>query len=280
VLGTYFAVLAGLFVISTDRENGWRYGFLLGVLPALLILAVRMGMREPETWKAAREQAGAGAKKFGRFRDLFAEPGLRHRTLIATGLAIIGLATFWGAHFRGKDVLRNAYIEEEKALHGAVIDQPAVKRYEMLGMFLVTTGGGIGLLSFAPISQRIGRRPAFILFHVGGFLLTAVVFLLAGSMTALLLVLPVFGYFTLGMHAGYAVYFPELYPTRLRSTGSGFCFNMARVVVVPVLLLFAWLQDGLGLGLARAMLILSGLFLAGVVLALLAPETRGQPLPE
>jgi hypothetical protein len=82
------------------------------------------------------------------------------------------------------------------------------------------------------------------------------------------------------MHAGYAVYFPELYPTRLRSTGVGFCFNMARLVVIPVLLLFAWLQDDLGLGLALAMVVLSSLFLAGAFIALLAPETRGQPLPE
>src|SRR2546423_1290927 len=146
---------------------------------------------------------------------------------------------------------------------------------------LITTGGGLGLLSFAPLSQRLGRRPAFVFYHLGGFALVAVFCLLAESVTALLLVAPLFGFFTLGMHAGYAVYFPELYPTRLRGTGAGFCFNVARVVVLPVLLVFGWLMDGPpALHLVSAMWVLAGLFVVGVVLVGYCPETRGQPLPE
>ena len=47
---------------------------------------------------------------------------------------------------------------------------------------------------------------------------------------------PIFGFLTLGMHAGYAIYFPELYPTRLRSSGAGFCFNFARSATAVMLL--------------------------------------------
>lgn len=285
VLGTYLAVGAGLWVGAlADQANGWRYGFLLGIVPALLILWVRLGMREPDTWVSARRTAEQERQQLGRFTDLF-QPGplLRH-TLIGTSLAIIGLATFWGAHFRGRDVVRAAAIAQQQAEPEASADAEVnlqlVNQYAMLGWFLVTTGGGLGLLSFAPLSQHLGRRPAFVLFHLGGFAFTVVVFCLAHSLVPLLLILPLFGFFTLAMHAGYAVYFPELYPTRLRSTGTGFCFNMARLVVVPVLLLFGWLQDGLGLGLALAMLILSSLFLVGAGISLFAPETRGQPLPE
>ncbi len=282
VLGTYLAVLAGLLVYTFDRETGWRYGFLLGVVPALLILWVRVSMREPETWQAARDQAAQdSSRRLGRFADLFTAGALRRHTLLGTALAAIGLATFWGAHFRGKDLLRQARQQELKTLPPAEVDPDSPKRYEMLGMFLATTGGGIGLLSFAPISQRLGRRGAFLLFHLAGFALVGLTVAIADSVPLLIAVLPIFGFFTLGMHAGYAVYFPELYPTRLRGTGAGFCFNAARVIVVPVLLVFAWLQGyPLNLGLQGAMLVLGSLFLVGAALTLLAPETRGRPLPE
>lgn len=274
VLGTYLAVMAALIVLAIDAQTGWRYGFLLGVLPALLVGWVRAGMREPESWQAARDTH----QRLGSLRDLFTDVRWRRHTLLATGLAIIGLATFWGVHVRGKDVFRDAYQYSHPEYRTG---SPELKRIEMLGMFLVTTGGGLGLLSFAPISQRVGRRPAFVLFHLGGFALVAAVCLLADLPTPLLLVLPVFGFFTLGMHAGYAVYFPELFPTRLRGTGAGFCFNVARVLAGPVLLGFGRLRGApLNLGLLGAMMALGCLFLVGAVLSLAAPETRGQPLPE
>ncbi len=277
VLGTYLAVLTGLFIVSADKETGWRWGFVVGVLPALLVFWVRVSMREPESWESARRhsQQDTGAK-LGRFRELFS-PALRRHTLVATGLAVIGLATFWGTHFRGKDLLRAAKAHQMQSQQ----DDDVLKQFEMLGMFLATTGGGLGLLSFAPLSQRLGRRRAFALFHGMGFALVLVTCLLADSILGLILILPLFGFFTLGMHAGYAVYFPELFPTRLRGTGAGFCFNAARLAAGPVLLGFAFLQGApLHWGLAGAMFALGGLFLAGLVLLWFAPETRGQPLPE
>jgi MFS family permease len=282
VLGTFMAVSAGLFVNGLTVADAWRYGFLLGLAPALLVAWVRVSMREPENWQAARKTAEHDAnKRLGRLTDLFATPALRRHTLLATALAIIGLATFWGTHIRGFDLLQNAEASVQASLPKAVRDAHAPDRYRLFGMFLTTIGGGLGLLSFAPISQRVGRRNAFLFFHLGGFVLVLVVCGTAYSVPALLVLLPVFGYFTLGMHAGYAVYFPELFPTRLRGTGAGFCFNMARVVAGPVLLGFAFLQgDPLYLGLPLAMVVLSSLFLVGAVLVLFAPETRGRPLPE
>jgi MFS family permease len=288
VLGTFLAVAAGLFVVAPDPNNGWRYGFLLGVLPALLVFWVRVTMREPQSWQAARQAAANhSSRRLGHFTDLFGTRQLCRHTLIGTALAVVGLATFWGTHFRGKDLLRQARAENQREDSFAPnVEESAVvlgdlKRYEMLGMFLTTVGGGLGLLAFAPISQRLGRRAAFLIFHLAGFIMVVIACLLAHSVLLLALVLPVFGFFTLGMHAGYAIYFPELFPTRLRGTGSGFCFNTARVVAGPVLLGFGFLQaDPLHLTLRQAMLLLGCLFLVGACLALTAPETRGQPLPE
>jgi MFS family permease len=303
VLGTFLAAAAGLFVVGNPRLGlsfsfaghtwdvaSWRLGFLIGALPALLIIWVRLSLREPERWQKARRGEAAGQGGAGRVGDLF-QGALRRRTLVGVGLATVGLATFWGTHICGKDVLRKQYEApflaglpagatpeaREKALRPHA---EAIKRGEMLGMFLVTAGGGLGLVLFGPLSERLGRRGAFLLFHLGGAAASAVLFLLATSFAALCLFLPVFGFLTLGLHAGYAVYFPELFPTRLRGTGGGLCFNLGRLLAAPILFLGGHMQKDWGFTLEGRASLLGLLFLVGVLLLLAAPETRGRDLLE
>ncbi len=295
VIGTYLAVLAGLFVVPT---MGWRWAFALGAAPALLALWIRWKLREPERWKRAQEAAKVDeSKKTGRINELFAREFIR-ATVVGVLLAAVGLATFWGAHIYGKDFLKR--FEASQPVAESTIAQAAeegktveeirereLKSFEMLGMFLVTTGGGLGLLAFGPLCERLGRRGAFFLFHVGGLVIALLLFhgALDHSRYLLWFGLPIFGFLTLGMHAGYAVYFPELYPTRLRGTGAGFCFNAGRIVAAPVLIFKGILQNseadgGWGYSPAEAGQLLCWLFLLGVVLVLFAPETRGTELPE
>jgi hypothetical protein len=324
---------------------------VIGAAPAVLTLAIRWLLHEPEQWEQARERAKENAaERTGRVVDLFA-PTLVRNTLVGLILATVGLATFWGVHIYGMQLLRSlveqhyaamlpeelvqdgkpkrAVLEgkvdeilellpgdrlpEEKlaelqtvctrisgndrlfesadtidektaAIEGVFLEQiESVKRWEMLGMFLVTTGGGLGLVSFGPICERIGRRATFLFFHVGGLASALVMFQGMSDVSpgTLCWMLPLFGYLTLGMHAGYAIYFPELFPTRLRGTGGGFCFNGGRFLAASILLLRGWMRDdqGLGLSLESTASILSLLFLVGIVMLLAAPETKGRDLP-
>lgn len=294
VLGTYLAIAAGAFIVGNEKF-GWRWGFGIGALPAVLTLWIRWRLREPEEWIHARELAKKDAsKETGRLFDLF-RGGLLRSTLVGVTLAAAGLATFWGVHVFGKDLMRRDaekhYLKMEqvsfdapKLLKDAALKKHAsiIKKWEMLGMLLVTTGGGIGLLSFGPICERIGRRGTFLFFYVGGLALTLLVFqgLAQASAQVLYFVLPIFGFMTLGMHAGYAIYFPELFPTRLRGTGGGFCFNVGRVVAAPILFVSGWMQKDWGYGLEKSVSILSMLFLVGAIVLLFAPETKGKELPE
>ncbi len=312
VLGSYLAVAAGVFFIGNTAVHAWatspemnwvssfldpvslpwRLGFALGVFPALLIIWIRKSLRESESWIAARQEAkGRPENRMGAIGDLFKGVLLRH-TLIGITLATIGLATFWGTHIYGKDVLRSA-VEKQMRIHtttnmsmeltATIRDQKMVaplKRAEMLGMFIVTTGGGLGLLCFGPISQRTGRRGAFLFYQLGGLVSALVIFTIPLGVGSLYLVLPVFGFLTLGMHAGYAIYLPELYPTRLRATGAGFCFNGGRVLAAPVLFISGWMQKDWGFTLTGAAATLSLLFLVGLAILLFAPETKGRDLPE
>jgi MFS family permease len=312
VLGTYLAIAATTLFIGNEAVGRritematswgitdpilaasvkWRIGFALGALPALLIIWIRSTLREPAEWEQARQDADDGkSRDVGRLSDLFGSDMLRNTT-VGFVLAAVGMATFWGVHVHGRQVMKNAATVELEASSTdmtAEAKTASLKRWEMLGMFLVTTGGGIGLLCFGPISQRIGRRGAFLLYHLGG-LASAVVLFGAGTLfgeaytlSPLYVLLPIFGFLTLGMHAGYAIYFPELFPTRLRATGGGFCFNGGRIAAAPILFLSGWLQKGVNydwltiepIGLAKSCLLLSLLYLVGVLVLAMAPETR------
>lgn len=304
VFGTWLAILAGTVLIGNPAIQqwadglgmptlAWRLGFALGVLPALLILWVRVSVRETEGWKTARERAKKDdSQKMGVIGDLFRN-GLARRTFVGVTLATVGLATFWGAHIYGKNVFLDAvthgYLAAEAGEQELTAEEQEaalepyrfkLKRWEMLGMFLVTTGGGLGLIAFGPICQRLGRRKTFLFYHLGGLASALLLFQGVQGVTNLALFLPVFGFLTLGMHAGYAIYFPELYPTRLRGTGTGFCFNGGRILAAPVLFLTGWMQKSRGFSLDDAASLLSLLFIVGALVLILAPETKDQALPE
>ena len=295
VFGTLLAAAAGAYIVGNPAlgPHAWRWGFAIGVLPALLTVWVRWKLREPEQWVAARELAAQGeARQVGQVWELFALGNIR-ATLVGTSLAAIGLVTFWGAHIYGKDVLlqyeQRRALEQERIAADASKEakqaafeknKVAIKQAEMLSMVLNTIGGGLGLVLFGTISNWLGRRGAFVVYHL---LALGVVLLLyqvliphQASATWLMIMLPVFGFFTLGMHAGYAVYFPELYPTRLRGTGAGFCFNMGRLMTAAAFLLFAEFP----VKPERKALLLAPLYLLGAVIVLFGRETRGVDLPE
>jgi len=80
------------------------------------------------------------------------------------------------------------------------------------------------------------------------------------------------------MRTGYAIYFPELFPTRLRATGSSYCLSVGRFVPALILLVRGQFRDMLGL--CWAVTVMASLFLAGLVLLLIAPETKNEELPE
>ena len=303
VFGTLLAAAAGYFIVSNEAL-GWRWGFAIGALPALLTLWVRWKLKEPEQWVKARALADKGeTAPTGSLRELFQGENLRS-TIVGVSLASIGLVTFWGGHIYGKNaLLRHAQgaalaaenvaltppkteDQEEKDAYKVAkknaydIHASRIKKAEMTSMTLNTIGGGLGLILFGSISNLLGRRGAFVFYHLIAFVMMLVLFkvLIANnaSAMALALTLPVFGFFTLGMHAGYAVYFPELYPTRLRGTGAGFCFNMGRLATAAAFFGFG----ATSITDENKAIMLAPLYLVGVIVVLFGRETRGLELTE
>jgi MFS family permease len=140
-----------------------------------------------------------------------------------------------------------------------------------------TAGGGLGLLAFAPISQRIGRRRAFAVLQLGALAIVPITCFAPTTYHQLLGILPVFGFLTLGMHAGYAIYFPELFPAHLRATGAGFCFNVGRILAAPMLFFSGWPKAQPEVDLRIAVCLLASLYLLGLCCLGFLPETRTKP---
>lgn len=265
VIGTWMAAIAGMIVGSQ-----WRYAYLIGVLPALLVLWVRISLKEPEHWVAQRTLRGRSS--MGRFRDLLADPQWCGRALLGMLLAAVGLGTFWAVGVAGQNLAEDLLLRQG-------IERAEAARFGQFAYGIVqTAGGGLGLLAFGPLCARIGRRPAFMLFHLLAAIIVPITCFLPQTSSQLLIVLPVFGFLTLGMHAGYAIYFPELFPTHIRATGTSVCFNGGRLLAVPVLVLSGWLKGLPGSDLRWTITGLSLIFLFGIVIVWRMPETRGQEL--
>ncbi|MBN2021720.1 MAG: MFS transporter [Pirellulales bacterium] len=149
---------------------------------------------------------------------------------------------------------------------------------------LFNLGAFFGVYVFSVVTQRLGRRPTFAIFFLAAFVATAATFLYMKSARDVLWMIPLLGFFQLSVFGGYAIYFPELFPTRLRNTGTSFCYNIARFVSALGPAALGYLASDVFGDYAQPMrpagAAMSAIFLLGILVVYFAPETKDQPLPE
>jgi len=267
VLGVVFAAICKLLLDVTQ----WRVAFLIGLLPAILVLWVRSSVRESDRWEHSGGKETGHKRGQGDLSELIGDRRLLSRALLGLLLASIGLASYW------------ATVPWSLELVGDVLGDTATdveKKNAASWAFILmnVTGALAGLLLFAPISTRIGRRGAFALYHIGALVFVPVTFLLPMSHFETVTLLCVMAFFVVGMHAGYAIYFPELFPTRLRATGASFCFNLGRLISAALLLVRGELREAFGM--RYAVSVMAVLFAVGLVVLWFAPETRDTELED
>ncbi len=256
---------------------GWRYMFLVGILPALLVAAVFKRLKEPEAWQKARAAVLAGEQKqMGSTGDLFRDPRWRRNTIIGLILAISGVIGLWGIGFWTPELIRDTLKE---------VSPQEQNWYVSMGTLLQDVGAFFGIYAFTVVTARVGRRKAFVASFLLGFAATIFTFGWLHRPSDIFWMIPILGFCNLAVFGGYSIYFPELYPTRLRSTGVGFCYNVGRIIAAPGPFTLGYLtvvfsNAGFGSPFRMAAISLASVYLLGVVTMPFAPETKGKPLPE
>ena len=260
-----------------SHYSGWRVLFFVGILPSLLVVPILFILREPEAWKKARAEAAAGrGPKAGSPLELFHHPRWRKNALVGLFLGLSGMFGLWGIGFFSPELISTA-------LAGA--PQAQVDTVRGWGLAFQDAGAFIGMMVFTYVASRWSRRGAFLGAFILCLVVTTFVFYSLRTATQAYWMLPLMGFAQLGVFAGYSIYFPELFPTRLRGTGVGFCYNTVRYLAAPA----PWLMGKLSSVLKEhsvaepfriAAILMCGIFFVGMIALIWAPETKGKPRPE
>ena len=239
-LGNIIGSLASLLIPPGAANfvgpySGWRVLFFVGIVPALLIVPIMFVLKEPDSWLRARAEAAAGrgtGRTIGSPFELFRHPRWRRNTIIGLLLGVSGMIGLWGIGFFSPELISTALKGEPQAV---------VDRVRALGTALQDVGSFFGMVTFTLVAAFVSRRLAFLGALLLSMAVTMFVFTSLQSAADAYWMLPMMGFAQLSVFAGYSIYFPELFPTRLRGTGVGFCYNTVRYLAAPAPILFGYL---------------------------------------
>jgi MFS transporter, SHS family, sialic acid transporter len=257
-----FCLLGSLGMLFQVTRNSWRWVMLAGAVPALLALFIARYVPESDRWKKSVAQADTRP-----IAELLAR-GLGRTTLLGILFAAIALIGTWGSV-----QWLPAWADQ--------LTQGASRNAKGLTQMLSGLGAVCGCLAGAWIGHRAGRRPAYFLLCLGSLLACGSLFRFVHDYGALFLVLVfLVGLTTASFYGWLPLYLPELFPTRVRATGQGVCYNSGRILAAVGALEMGQLVKFYGGSYARAGATVTLIYLLGFLLIWLAPETKGKPLPD
>ena len=216
--------IAGVFLHGAPQTS-WRYVFLCGLIPAAVAFVVRIFVREPERWHQA-----AAAGTHPRIAELFT-PEHRRATLGGFAMAVVALITWWGVNAFISIVATGLAQETAKA---GGLDTSAtltlVESWKKNANNWFNLGGLLGTLLTIPAAKVMGRRAMFGIYYALSAVAVMAAFGLELPPATRLSMYFFIGLTVFGVFGSFTYYLPELFPTRLRGTGAGFCYNVGRIV--------------------------------------------------
>jgi MFS family permease len=261
------AVLASWLLSDPELGNeGWRWLFAVGVVPAVFALWIRRNIRESPKWTARAQPERDAAQN--PFKVIFG-PKLLGRTLRIIALGGAVQFAYWGLFFWLPQFLARP-VEQGGAGMGIV--------GSVNWIIPTQIGAYFGYLTFGFIADRLGRRRTFILFMLCAAAIVPIYGQMARNPMVLLVLSPLLGYFGHGYFSMFGGFVAELFPTAVRATGQGTSYNLGRMAgaVAPYTIGAAATLPGIGIGLALG--ITSAFFLAAALLVFTLPDRSGQAL--
>lgn len=289
IVGNVSAALIkmGVDTLDPNPASSWRWLFFIGTVPALLAVASGFFLKEPAPWLKLKREGGLPKTSLGAYRDLLSTPERRRNLLIGSLLACTGVVGLWAIGEYAVDLQDAVFNAHFKGL--GVSGKPlsvAVAQAKNNAYVLQMLGGAVGTVIFTWICSRYGRRPAFLAGFSSALVLTAFTYYSMSSPTDAYWMMPLMGAAQFSVFAGFSIYLPELFASRVRSTGVSFAYNLGRFAAAGGSFFSAVLTTQVFSGftsplpLRYAAITMSLVFVVGIVTALLAPETKGKPLPE
>jgi MFS family permease len=296
-------LIDGLEHAGTIRAGtGWRWMFLVGILPALLVILIQRKLQEPEPWLKLKREGRLPSKHwFTPYVELLKERRWRRNLAVGAVLASTGVIGLWAIGEYAVDIQRNVFHQhyaEELVAQGKLaatdvltpearrLTKPGVDSAIAWGFMLNMVGAVIGMALFTRLASAVGRRIAFAIGFLTAMIVTLLVYWKMQSPADAYWMMPLMGAAQLSVFAGYAIYLPELFPSRLRSTGTSFCYNLGRFAAAIGSLFSAALATqiygrfGSPLMERYSAMTMCAIFLLGLLVLPWAPETKGRPLPE
>lgn len=248
------AAATSISIALLPADIGWRLAFFVGLFPALALFRVRSGMADTQIF------AASGVRE--RWHRIFSRDlrsGTMKGSLLATGThgGYWAIATWWPTMLRQERGMSAA----ETSLHTAAL----------------IAGSFVGYALGAWLSDRAGRRATLGSFSLAGIVVVLAATQLALSDTALLALTPVLGIFALGIYSAIGPVLTEIYPTPLRGSGLGFCYNIGRGIAGITPLAVGGSIAALGFSHAIGLYVAASYAVVLLATTLLA-ETRGRDL--
>lgn len=240
---------------------GWRGMFVVGVLPALAAWIMRRRLAEPEAFAASVETADA-TPFVARFKLLFADT---HTTRASAGIVILCSVQNFG--YYGIMIWLPTYLSKE--LGFSLTRSGVWTAVTVVGMM-------IGMSVFGQLADRVGRKPAFLVFQAGA-VATVIAYSQLTSPVSMLWVGALMGMFVNGMVGGYGALMSEAYPTQARATAQNVLWNVGRAVggLGPIAVGFAASTYSFHLAIAM----LAGIYVIDMLATVfLIPELKGTKL--